>query len=235
MNTQEIAAAALQLDGQRLALIAHNVANAGTTAYKRKVLTAAGFDAALAQAEGDASATARLDISPGKFNPTGRALDVALATGEFLLVKAEDGRLLLTRQGHLEVSSKGVLQAQGLPVQGLSGDLVVPTNAQSVRIDTTGQVWADDKSVGTLASYAPDSVTALKTVSGGLYALPEDITPTPAKPQPILVAHLEASNVQSFKEMQDLVLTLRHAESMSRVLQTSDELRSKAIQKFGEF
>ena len=235
MNTQEIAAAAMHVDGQRLALIAHNVANSGTPAYKRQVLTSAGFDAALAQAEGAASAPARLDFSPGKFSQTGRALDVAMAPGEFLVVRADDGRLLLTRQGHLEVSAKGVLQLQGMPVQGLAGDVLVPTNAQSLRIDTAGQVWADDKALGALATYTPDNTAMLRAASGGFFSLPDGSTPTLAKPQPLMVAHLEASNVQSFREMQDMVLTLRHAESMSRVLQTSDELRSKAIQKFGEF
>ena len=113
MNAMEIAALGLRLDGQKLTVASHNMANISTPGFKRQVLLqpafAGAFDAAASAAQ---MARVETDLRGAKVATTGRVLDVALPEGSFLVVERDDGTQALTRQGSLQVDASGSLRTQ---------------------------------------------------------------------------------------------------------------------------
>lgn len=238
MKSLEIAALAMQQDGHRLTQLAHNMANVQTPGYRRATTIQAPVQtpfASLMQQGLEAQAlTVQTDNSPGKLEVTGRALDVALAADEYLALRQPDGSTALTRFGRLQADARGVLTAAGQTVQGLQGDIQVPASAQTVRVDGQGQVWADDKLVGQLAVVKVAQAVGLRPQGQHILLHPEPVSLALTKPSQVTPSHLEGSNVQTGREMLDLMSTMRHAETMTRLIQSSDELLGRTIQKFGE-
>ncbi len=234
MNALEIAAIGLQQNTERLRVISHNVANISTPGYKRQVSVAGAFSNAMDSAQ--AVVATQLDQSAGKLMRTGSPLDVALAEREFLMVQTNGGAPALVRGGSLQVDPRGKLvTAQGLAVQGTGGELTVPPTATQVRIDAAGKVWADEALAGTLRVVRMAPGEGPVPLGEGLYAVPPGTQALQPVDAPALqVGHLEASNVSSAQEMVALMNTTRHAETMVRLIQGSDELMEKAIRKLGE-
>lgn len=239
MNTFEIAAIGLQQDTERLRVLSHNVANVTTPGYKRQVAVQEAYSRAMqSELSAQSAMSTHTDMSLGKLRATGQALDVALAEGEFLMVQLPSGGVALSRGGALQVDARGRLLTSGaLAVQGASGDVVLPAGASSVRLDASGQVFADDKPVAALRvmRVAPD--IALQPLGAGLFALPNVADPQAlqAVQAPRLqVGYTEASNVVPAQEMVQVMATMRHAESMVRMLQGADEMLEKTIRKLGE-
>jgi flagellar basal-body rod protein FlgF len=236
MNTLEIAAIGLQQDADRLRVISHNVANATTPGYKRQMMVQAPFSTLVdAEIAGRAAMAQHTDLGAGKLQSTGNALDVALAAREYLLVKTADGVDALTRGGSLQIDARGRLSTQGgLVVQGTSGDLVVPAIASSVRIDSSGQLLADDKAVGAMSVVRLSDKAQLRPLGEGLFAMPDAVDAPQVSAPRVQPGHTEASNVVSSQEMVQLVATVRHAESMARLIQGADEQLERTIRKLGE-
>jgi flagellar basal body rod protein FlgG len=236
MNTLEIAAIGLQQDVERLRVTSHNVANVTTPGYKRQVALQAAFSDVLdAQMSAQQAPSVHSDLSAGKLRATGNPLDVALADREFLGVATANGASALMRGGALQVDARGrLVTSGGLAVQGVNGDITVPTTAGSVRIDAAGQVFADDKSVGSLRVFKLKPGAALSALGDGLFAVSDVADAQPVASPAIQTGHTEASNVVSSQEMVQLMSTTRHAESMVRLMQGADEMLEKTIRKLGE-
>jgi flagellar basal body rod protein FlgG len=236
MNTFEIAAIGLQQDTERLRVLSHNVANVTTSGYKRQVAVQEAYARAMqSELSAQSAMNTHTDMSMGKLRATGQPLDVALGEGEFLMVQLPTGATALSRGGSLQVDARGrLLTSGGLAVQGASGDVVVPVGAGSVRIDASGQVLADDKPAGALRvmRVAPD--VALQPLGAGLYALPNGADAQAVQAPRVQAGYTEASNVVPAQEMVQVMATMRHAESMVRMLQGADEMLEKTIRKLGE-
>lgn len=241
MNITEIAAAGLQQDIERLRVTSHNVANITTPGYKRQIaVQSAALQGRFANAIDTERSTqsgmsTHTDMSAGKLRPTGSPLDVALNEREFLLVQTATGGIALSRGGALQTDSRGRLTTSvGLLVQGASGELTVPSTASAVRIESGGQVFADDKLIGALrVMRLIDGVQPI-ALGEGLFTL-VNMADAQAVPVPVLnVGHTEASNVVSSQEMVMVMASVRHAESMARLIQGADEMLEKTIRKLGE-
>jgi flagellar basal body rod protein FlgG len=237
MNAIEIAAIGLQQDSERLKLISHNVANISTPGFKRQyaVQGAAFANTVDAERRAQTGLTVHTDTRAGKLSATGNPLDVALAADEFLMVRMADGSTALTRGTSLHTDATGrLLTLSGLAIQGLSGDMTVPRTAQQVRIDAAGNVLADDVLVGSLSIAKVATPAALEFMGDGLYRAGADTGLQMTKTMGLRTGHLESSNVQTTQEMVQMMTTMRHAETMSKLIQGADDMLDKAIRKFGE-
>jgi flagellar basal body rod protein FlgG len=79
---------------------------------------------------------------------------------------------------------------------------------------------------------APD--VALQPLGAGLYALPNGADAQAVQAPRVQAGYTEASNVVPAQEMVQVMATMRHAESMVRMLQGADEMLEKTIRKLGE-
>lgn len=237
-----ISAIGLQAQKEQLDALASNMANLGTTAFKRQSVDfAAILDRIPSTQSVDAitpeqprpNRAVRIDQRAGDVRATGRTLDVAIVGPGFFEIALPGDRIGYSRAGALQVDSNGVL---GL-INGfaLSGDVRVPTDARDVRILSDGSVIAtipgDDAPtvVGQIELAMFANPERLKYRGDGVFEAPSDAEPVRARPgeegsEPLIVGSLEGSNVNVTDSMVELVLMQRIYELNSRVAQAADEM-----------
>lgn len=250
------AATGMVAQQRRVDVIANNLANVNTTAFKR---SRAHFEDLLYQmvqgsttvgANDDASTEAvqvgrgtrlaavqRIETQ-GAVEETGRPLDLAIDGEGWFQVQLADGTSAYTRDGSFTVSDGGRLTTQGGYV--LQPALVVPPDATQVMISRTGVV-----TVQTGRGSEPVEVGRIELArfanSPGLQALGENLyVETVASGQPmtgypqdpgfgrLLQGSLEASNVEVVQEMVDMIAALRAYEVNSKAVKSAEEMSQMA-------
>lgn len=241
-----IAANGMQHDLQRMETISQNLANVLTPGYKKQIATGSSFamqvDGGLAAGSAGAKADGAyqpvalsIDPSAGTLRYTGNVQDVAIDGADFFEVAGKDGPAY-TRQGgfHTDVHGR-LVGAAGWPVMGASGEIVV-TGAYT--IDPSGEVRQGDRVVARLKMVRFANPEAMVPLGAGIYGqggarLAEQGASAP--PATVRVGYQENSNVSSPQEMVRLTETVRHFESLQRIMQGYDETLEKTIRKLGEF
>lgn len=225
----------LQTDIARLDNIALNLANVQTPGYKRQI--AQPFVDALQAAQGDAAAPAS-DPRPGSLKMTGQPLDVAL-TGEGYFEVLTDRGQAYTRAGAFGVDATGrLVTAQGYPVMGRSGDIRLATRTPAIdangRITEVAEPGGEARLVDQLKVVRFARPQSLRRLGDGLLAPGDEMTVMNEGEPQLRQGALENANVNSTREMVDLMQTMRHFESMHRALQGYDDMVGTAIRKLTE-
>ena len=230
-------AAALE---RKVAVIANNIANVGTTAYKAQEPL---FTEFLFEPEDMTSVnetykmildqgTSR-DLSAGPITQTGNPLDVALEGDGYLQVETLDG-MRYTRAGNLSMDSSRVLvTSSGLPVLDDTGNQITfPNNIQHIMIAEDGTVSTDAGTLATLGLYRFDEEQKMDTLGSGLLSTTE--TPKVAEDTKVRQGFLEQSNVQAVAEMTQMVEVSRQYQSVQKLLQNQHDLLRKAYQSLSK-
>jgi flagellar basal-body rod protein FlgG len=254
-----IALAAMQADAGRVDRVALNLANASTPGYKREVVATRPFTDLLASevaAQTAAPAGAprqslpaadgtlvRFDMRPGSLRMTGESLDLALTGDGFFEVSTPSG-LAYTRQGNFHVDPSGrLVTAQGDAVMGVSGEIFLTTSKPV--IDGSGNITEPFATTGP-ASVNPgrpvaqlkvarfEDPGALQRMGAGLLVAGEAKVDASGGALQVRQGALENSNVESMREMAQLMETTRHFETMQKVAQGYDDIMSTAIRKLGD-
>lgn len=235
MGTLEIAAVGLQQDLDRLKVTSHNLANTSTVGYKRQIAVQRPFADLMDVVAPGASSTAT-DVRPGKLAATGRALDIAVPDGRYLLLEQEDGTQVLGRDGALQLDAAGTLRTMGgLKVLGQRGAIAVRADQRNtLAIDGQGQIRAGDQLLDALRLVSLKAGQFLQPLGAGTFVADTKQWDADVPALGVRSSFLEQSNVMPSQEMGALMTTTRHAESMVRLLQTADEMAEKAIRRFGE-
>ena len=210
------------------AVTANNLANAGTTGFRRELVAAEGryvvSDAARSRAQAGAPSVAT-PHEAGKIEATGRPLDIAMAGEAWLAVQGPVVRGVpteaYTRRGDLSISAGGILQngdgravlgANGLPVTvpaGTSLD-IAPDGNLSARIgDTTTPL-------GRLKLVGGAGLGDLDKGADGLFTAREPL-PVDAAAR-LSTGTLETSNVGTAGALAELVEQSRGFEVNARLL-----------------
>lgn len=241
MNTAALSIAWAMTTLERVVdVVATNLANASTPAFKRLVVEVAGGPPLPAAASNGATvgigavgglpgALAQgIDTSQGAVRKTGTPLDAAISGPGFFVVQRAAGAAY-TRDGHFEIDAQGRLATgAGDPVLGAGGPIFIPQGARSVAIGPDGTVTADGATVGHLRVERPAGPP--RPLGGGLYA-----AAGPGRPvAPTLVpGATEESNVAPVREMVALIVALRAYESAQHVMQEEDSVQRLAAQSVG--
>lgn len=172
------------------------------------------------------------DFSQGSMRATQQPLDVAVAGDGFFQIRQDDGTVAYTRNGQFTRSNDGFLTTQtgqyvlgpdrypvyagtdGDPVIGRDGSVSGPGG------DTLGQI-------GLVTLDVPSS----RKVGDNLW-VGEETGPMPGTTQ-LRQGFLEASGVQSVKEMVEMISTMRSYESSQRVVTAIDGTLDKAVNSVG--
>jgi flagellar basal-body rod protein FlgG len=237
-----IAAIGLQAQKEQLDALASNLANLGTTAFKRqsvdfaaildRVPSTQGVDA-IADGQLRPGRIIRIDQRAGDVRATGRSLDVAIVGQGFLEIALPGDKIGYSRNGALQVNGEGVLGlASGFP---LSADVRIPTGARDVRVQADGSVLATlaGDSTPTLLGQIELAIFAnpesLQYRGDGVFEAPADAEVARVRPgedgsESLVVGSLEGSNVSITDGMVELVVMQRIYELNSRVAQVADEM-----------
>jgi len=254
----QVARTGLEAEDTRMRVIANNLANASTTAFKRdraNFSTLAYQDARVAgQQSSNQSAyatglnlgtgvgvqsTTRVD-EQGTLNSTGNSLDVAISGEGYFQVLMPSGNLAYTRAGNFSLSSEGqIVNSSGYVIQPA---ITVPTGATSITIGTDGTVsaMAPGSTIATqigqmtIANFA--NPTALQAMGDNLYqetgasGTAQIGTPGTAGRGTLSSGYLEASNVNITSELVDMIECQRSYEINSKMISSVDDMLKNANQ-----
>lgn len=233
---------------QRLEAISMNAASGSLNGYRRRVVVASRFDAALA-AGGSVEPTSILAVSAsaadggvrrlphlvnlqaGAMISTGRALDLAIEGDSEFFALTDGLDVWLTRAGAFRLNEEGVLVGEGgLRVVGAQGDVQLP--GTDVVVQPDGRVTYDGVVIAALQLFEPNDRMSLQAASGALLAAPGGIHP--AESGRVRSGVIEASNTDAGREMIGLLALTRQFEGLTRILQGYDDVLGRLIQQVGE-
>jgi len=247
------AASGMTAQQMNLDNIANNLANSGTTGFRRRRLqfqdllyqnVVAPGSAATQQTTVSAGLQVGLGTRPvateilqdqGDFNTTNNPLDLAIQGAGFFQVKMPNGQTAYTRSGNFHLDSQGnVVTSDG---NALQPAITIPANFLSINIGTDGTVsvtlpnQTQTQQVGTIQLATFPNPGGLNSVGQNMFlattASGDAITGTAGGNEglgTIQQGSLEQSNVNVVEEFVAMILAQRSYESNSRVVQAADQM-----------
>ncbi len=230
------------------ALVANNIANAGTPGFRRQDAVNKGFyevflnklvsPTRLNQEAGPGGGVKVLetftDTRNGVVTTTGNPLNVALMGPGYIAVETAQGDRF-TRNGTLSVDTEGYLVTEsGYRVQDVGGGYIDVRGGQ-VEIDGDGMIRVDGEVTGQIRLVEFEDPHALTREGHDLYAALDETlaAAAPAAETQVIPESLEASNVQLPVEMIKMIVGLRAYSANQRVINSIDETVSKLIEQVG--
>jgi len=174
-----------------------------------------------------------VDHGQGPRLETNNPLDLSLTGQGFFTVSGPNGRVYLTRGGNFSLDGEGRLVTQdGYPVLGRSGEIFIDGN--QVDIDTEGNITVDDKPQDQLRIVKVSDEGSLQKAGHSLFSVPAGVQVDWA-PEDIQVQQgsLEQSNVNSVREMVEMIDVARSYDLNARVVTTFDDVMNQAANKVG--
>lgn len=221
-----IAGSILSQSQHRAEIIAQNLANATTPAYKRRIAFVRLLAGQPADAEQTPLATG-IDSTPGKLVETGNRFDLAIAGPGVFALRQDDtlqftraGRFIRLEDGRLADARGGVLQ------NAAGGDLVVGSDAT---IERDGRIAGSAAEAGRVAIY--ETAEGYLAEDGRIAREAELVPPEDVH---LVGGAYEASNVSTGEEMTQMMLALRLAESGQRVMLSYDDIMGRVITSLGD-
>lgn len=220
---------------RQMDVIANNIANMGTTAFKSAQML---FEEFLV--EGDAGnkmsfvtdiGTAR-NLTEGEFMRTQNPLDLAIRGRGYLVVETDEGERY-TRNGSLRVDAEGFLTTTyGHKILDNTGRAIqLDPNDPTLTVARDGALTGGQGPIGRLAVVTFENEQSLEQVGAGLYKTDGD--PEPAEDATVEQGMLENSNVEPILEMTRMIELSRNYQSTNTMINREDDVRRRAIERLG--
>ncbi|MBU0509509.1 flagellar basal-body rod protein FlgF [bacterium] len=218
----------------RQEMTAANLANAGTSGFKRDQL----FVEEMASAESADTNPMQLrprqwtDFSSGALDPTGNTLDFALQDRGFFVV-SDGTNEQYTRNGHFERSADGLLvDTLGRAVQGEGGDITLPSGL--VTVSSGGEISVNGAIIDRLRVVNFEDPQSLRRAEGSAFVPGPDTPPAvPVDAPTVRQGFLETSNVDTVREMVDMIAISRAYEINARVITAQDNTLRQTVNEVG--
>lgn len=219
-----------------IAVKANNLANAKTTAFKADLEQARSMQAF---GEGLPTRVFAMEerpgsrLSAGALSMTGRELDIAVGENGWLAVQDVNGDEAYTRSGNLRMSETGQLfTANGLPVIGEAGPVILPVPIEKVQIAKDGMIQVRPQ--GAPANFIED-IDRLKLVSAygvqplekgldGLFRNKDGAELDTDPNMTVTSGALEMSNVNPVDEMVGMISHQRQFELQVKMMKTAEKI-----------
>jgi flagellar basal-body rod protein FlgF len=231
---------------RQMDVVANNLANMNTTGFKRESVLFQQYvkDGADATASGSSEddiafvfdyGVAR-NFSPGAYIQTGNSLDVAVTNKGFLMVEAENGDTMYTRNGHMSIMEDGTLvTSSGHPILDDGGAPITITAAdRQITIAKDGTVSGKQGIIAKLGivEFAPQDEPSLE--KGGESLFTSTATPQPAVAAQVLQGMVEGSNVEPIKEMTSMMQISRTYQRTAKMLEQYQDMQNQSIQRLAK-
>lgn len=240
---------------RRVDVVANNLANSSTTGYKSEGATSESFKSVLAYKIKDASEAAsskRLgpmsmgvkigetytDYSEGAFVRSDEDFDMAIAGDGFFAVefknKAGETSVMYTRAGDFIVNKDNELVNR-------NGDYLLDTKGRHIKVNplaessvgTDGTIYQDGNEVATVQVVDFVDYNYLKKYGETYYSAVEGATKKDFVGA-VYAGMTESSNVQTAKEMVNLINYQRAYEANQKMIQAHDDTLGTAVNDLGK-
>ncbi|HEY2069364.1 MAG TPA: flagellar basal-body rod protein FlgF [Rhizomicrobium sp.] len=220
-------------------VIADNLANADTPAFKRETPTFQEYVQQVQPGEGDTGGAQTIsfvkdagnvrDLSQGHATTTNAPLDLAVNGKGYFTVSTANG-MRYTRNGHFTMDAAGrVVTQAGDPLQGDGGDITVAPEDGDIHIAEDGTVSGLKGQIGKVKLVNFDDESAMTKQGSSLYATSQD--PKDVEAPSIHQGMLESSNVQPVLEISHMIEVMRAYQATSNLTQSQEDLMRNAIDK----
>jgi flagellar basal-body rod protein FlgG len=239
------AAAAMHAQGERLTVLANNLANVTTAGYKAdhpeffQLLTsprAAGSVSPTGPAappELPGEVQTRTEFTTGPMRETGNPLDLALEGRGFFVLQTENGQRL-TRAGTFTRSAEGLLSTpDGAAVLGADSRPITLPERGRVSVDEHGTLSVDGSPAATLRIVDTESLERLRKEGGTRFVVPEDLALAPAQGVTVRQGAIEMSNVNPILTLVEMIDALRVYEAAQRSARSVDDTVRRAVNEVG--
>lgn len=204
-------------------VISNNLANLGTTGYKREVP----FTEILNQ-YGDVSVRKVTSQVQGDVLQTSNPLDLAISGNGFFTVKGEDGQLELTRDGRFKLSDEGFLiNSNGQKVIGQNGEISIDDSLlekdPAINITKTGEIKIGERTIDSLLIVNVENSEDLIRGGGSNFLLNDTEYKTAEEGSfQVSQGFLEESNTNPILEMESMISINKEYETAQKVIAALD-------------
>ncbi len=243
---QYAAATGMMLQRDKMEVVTNNLVNVETSGYKADTLLTQSFDEVLLERINDENIVSFTQADVGLYNfgvhvnyiatgfeqgimeTTDRTTDLAIAGDGFFAVQTPDGERY-TRAGAFGVDQNGYLvTADGHFVLGTSGPLLV--GSTDITVDVTGGITSlEGLPLGQLRLVTFEDNASLRKQGSNLFAGDAPID----SPAEVRQGMLEGSNVDTAREMVEMMGLYRNYETNQRMLTMIDETVGMAATDIG--
>ena len=177
----------------------------------------------------------RLDVNfeQGQLHETSNDLDVAIRGKGFFQIETPDG-LRFTRDGSFKLNDRNELvTSEGYRVLGSNGPIYV--DGKKVTFSSRGEILANGEVIDELNMIHIENLVDLRKTGNNLFKIGDGLT---AQGMPfqgeVVQGFLESSNVDTIKEMVEMMTMYRNYESNQRMIKAYDDLLQKAVNEIGK-
>jgi flagellar basal-body rod protein FlgF len=232
-----------QLAMQRaMDVIANNLANISTPAFKREAVEFQEYMVQLPATEAEGSGTVGVsyvldkgisrDLSTGRLDATGNTLDLSVTGPGYFVVQTPDGDRY-TRNGHFELDDQGrVVTAEGFQLQSDGGAITLQPQDGDLRVGSDGSLSTNLQVLGKLRVVNFANERALKKAGATLYDAGGQ-TADPVTGARVRQGMMERSNVEAVVEIGRMMEILRAYQASSELTKSGEDLLKQAIEKLG--
>lgn len=234
------AATAMNVADQRHQVVAQNLAHLNMPGYRRSVAHQQNFESSMDKASqgkfqfdllGTSLVSSEVDFTPGRYEQTGRKLDVALHGDGFFTIDA-DGQELYTRNGAFQTDQDGrLITSDGYPLVGENGQLVIPPGASPAQLSISkdGTAAIGEQVIGKLRIVNFTNPKQLEQRGVTLFAAPDGVDPE-ASDAVVEQGAREHSNVTPVLEMVELIAINRSHDAAQKAMNALNEVIKKRIE-----
>jgi flagellar basal-body rod protein FlgF len=218
---------------REMAMVANNIANLNTTAFKRELGV---YDAYESQPRrGDKmdfviDHGSAVSFEPGSSHQTNNQFDVALAGPGFFVVDDGTGSKY-TRNGSFTLDNNNTLVTrEGFQVlTDANQPILVPNNGSRVEISPDGTITAGAEALGKIKVVEFDSLHLMQKRGNSMFETRE--AEKPPQNTTILQGALEGSNVSGVKELTRMIEVSRAYEGVKAMLDREAERQRTTVQR----
>tara|TARA_B100000315_G_scaffold250360_1_gene283030 strand:+ start:1091 stop:1825 length:735 start_codon:yes stop_codon:yes gene_type:complete len=223
---------------RELDVVANNIANMNTTAYKGEsmmfvehLVKSRGSESFIPQKLAFARDVAQYqNLEEGPVKMTGNPLDIAIHGDGYFVIDTEDGERY-TRNGRLNLNEEGQLVNQNnLPILSSAGTpFFFSPDDKDISVGSDGTVSSNNGQVGKIKIVKFDDPQSLQKRAGGL--LFTEAQATEVENPGVLQGALEGSNVKPIIEITKMIQVQRAYDSVRSFIDKEDQRQKRMIQQ----
>lgn len=236
------AAAGMMAQFARQLTLSTNLANIETPGYREQISTIRDFQQLFLSRFGHGTATPigtlstavrweqpRPNLQQGALIETGRPLDLAIAGRAFFAVQTPDG-VAYTRDGRFQLdATRRLVTADGYPVLGEEGPVVLPPG--DVWVEPDGTILVGEQTIGRLLLVEFPEDAQFELIAGNRYRT--EAQGFASATSGVSQGFLEAANVNLTKTITDMLAATRSYQLAARSLQLADETLRLVVNSVG--
>ena len=230
-------------------VIANNLANVSTPAFKREAVQFEQYMTRLPATEAEGGGMVDVafvldrgvvrDLSNGSFERTNGVLDFAISGPGYFVVDTPDGERY-TRNGHFQLDNQGrVVNDDGYVVQSDGGAIALQSQDSDIQVGPDGtisirnQVGASVQLLGKLRMVTFADERTLKKAGMSLFDAAGQPATAATNEVRVHQGVIERSNVEPVIEITRMIDVLRAYQATTEITKASEELLKRAIEKLG--